>query len=379
MAGKSSGGVDGDASKAAGSLEKTPTVDADSGDAGGYDYSDYSGDSGGGSGDSSEAYVPPSEPDGGSGSDGEAGDDSGPPDTEDPADSDDAGTGDDSGGDDTGRDDTGGDDTGGDDPAADEPTFEGAETQPAEPPVESPRDPEPNDPPRPHQVSIDIDLMRVLIAAMARARDQIPDYEHELRTILSDLDLEPSEVVGLDRVTEWLDAELPGMRQRLALAEAIEDGTLFPKEPPTRPVPLPRPRPEVPVVPRLPRPPVDIETLPDRPPVVWDEDRFVICPPYEAADHGRRAAALLGGTEVDDAAQAADLIRTHGHDPYFAREFTSNTDPSFIADTITAAEADGTGGDLRAVVTGAVTTASRATGELGMDDATREAWASALA
>jgi hypothetical protein len=377
MATKDSGDLDGDATKAAGALEKNPTSDttADSeyADSAGYDYSD--GDGGGG------AYVPPSDSGGGSGGgasvdDAGTGEDGEPADPEDPADAgEDDGAGDDSS---PGDDSTPGDDTTGDDSTGGDLPLEGAETLPAAPPVDDvPRDPGPSEPPRPHQVSIDIELMRVLIAAMERARDQIPELEHELRSILRDLDLEPSIVVGLDRVTEWIDAEVPGMRQRLALAEAIEDGTALPKEP-QRPVPTPRPRPGGPAVPPPPRPPVDIETLPDRRPVIWDEDRFVICPPHEAADHGRRAAGLLAEGSVEDPAQAAELIRAHGHDPYFAREFASNTDPSFIAEAITAAESEGTGPDLRAAVTATITTAARATGELAMDDATRDAWAAAL-
>lgn len=353
MSTKSSGSMGGDTAKSSGALEKDPlaAVDADSADAGAYDYSDYGGSSGGGS------YEPSySGGSTGSGTDSGGADvDDAPtdPPADDPADS--------------------GDDNAGDTPGEGESPGE-ADTLPGEhpsPPENGPDDPGPD---RPHRVSIDIDLMIVLIAAMERAREQIPELAHQLRTILSDLDLDPSEVSGYDRVTAWIDDELPLLRRRLALAQALEDGDLIigdPRPQPT-PVPLPTPLP----APAVPPPGPDrivAAPLPKRREVEWHGDFVTAVAPHEAGENGRRAAALLG--QPDGTAEAAELIRSHQADPYFAREFASNTDPSFIAD----APASTDDAELQALVRSTVATAQRSTGELAIDDAVREAWAGALA
>lgn len=367
MAGKSAGSADGDAAKSGGALEKaTAGVDLGASDAS----------------SSTERYVPPSEADvasGDSGGSGRSGD--APPDDTSAPDDPGAGEPDRSGddpadGDHDSTDDDSTDDADTTDPG-DEPPGDtgdggdpGIEILPGEPPT---------GPPGPHRVAVDIELMIVLIAAVERAREQIPELEHELRRILTDLDLDPGEVAGFDRVTSWIDEELPGLRRRLALAQAIEDGTVvtpLPGDPVPTPRPLPKPLPAVP--PGHTRP-IEVEALPDRRPVTWEEDRFATCPPHEAAGNGRRAATLLGLDDDDGVAEAAELIRASAHDPYFAREFASNTDPAFIVDTIAAAEAEGSAAGLRAAVTSTIATATRATGELAVDDATRDGWTAALA
>lgn len=350
MATKAGGSLGDDTAKSTGSLEKDPLagVDTDTADAGGYDYSDYGGSSHGGS-------AEPSTSGGASSSDSGEG-----------------ATDDDPGGGDPGSDDARGNDTGADDSAGDsggEPPTE-AETLPGELPPDT-ADPGESD----RRVAIDIDLMIVLIAAMERARDRIPELAHELRTILSDLDLDVSDAAGAERATAWIEDELPMLRRRLALAEALEDGRPIPgPHPYPTPGPAPLPGPVPLPAPRRSGPDV-IQPLPGRREVVWDGDLIVAVPPHEAAESGRRAAMLIGQADDASASEAAELIGAHQADPYFAREFASNTDPSFIPNAVTAAA--GTG--LEALVTATIATATRATGELALDDSTREAWASAPA
>ncbi|AYY12231.1 hypothetical protein EF847_05425 [Actinobacteria bacterium YIM 96077] len=223
------------------------------------------------------------------------------------------------------------------------------------------------------RVSIDIQAMTTLIAAMERARDQIPEYQAEFRKILTDAGLDEVDVPGkekLSQVVAWIEDELPHLRRRLALAQALEDRAgsgdrkhILPGGPPSRP-------PDGHILPG--------EAPRQRGPVVYDESKIPDDPPHVSRDNGRECASQLG-TDADQS-QVNDLIerlKGNQHDPYFAHGFTNEADASNVTALIESARSDGDparANELEQLVTETVQTAGRGTGDVAPSDGFEDQW-----
>jgi hypothetical protein len=205
------------------------------------------------------------------------------------------------------------------------------------------------------RVSMDIQAMTTLIAAMERARDQIPEYQAEFRKILMDvnlLEITYPEAERLPQVVAWIEDELPGLRRRLALAQALEDDNL-------------RIQPEL----RWPQP---------RTPVVYDEDHVTHHPPHVSVEHGRELVTLLN-TQPDQVGQLIAKLKGNQHDPYFAHHFTGEADPATLTAAIEAARSrddvdPARVDELESLVRATVRTAARGTGELAPIDELHDRW-----
>jgi hypothetical protein len=257
-----------------------------------------------------------------------------------------------------------GDDTGGDDPLYAEgdgdpevPTevtddFGDPElpTKPGLPedvPEELPGEPQV---PSPNAVSIDVEAMTRLVAAMERAGEQIAALQEEMRTILSGVHLETSETTRFEQVAEWIRDELPGLRRRLAMAQDLLGGGGVSTQPDHRPVPRP---------------------------YVGDESQITTRPPGESTDAGRVTAQRIGLDDQESTRQLVAELRENRHDPYYAREFAHTADPETLVRAIVAA-GDGDGGDgaeLSELTAATVATAARGTGELAPPAGYEEQWA----
>ncbi|PZF80506.1 hypothetical protein C1I92_25600 [Jiangella anatolica] len=234
-------------------------------------------------------------------------------------------------------------DDGDDPPVTDE--FAGTErpTKPGPPQTEDPEQPLP--PPQ-TTVSIDIEAMTRLVAAMERASEQIVALREELRTILSGVHLDTAQTARFDQVADWIAEQLPGLRRRLAMAQdLLGEGGVGTQPAEHRPVPRP---------------------------YVGDESQVSTKPVQESYDAGRGAAQRFATT--GDAESTRELVadlRANRHDPYYAREFAHTADPETLVRTVVAAGDD----ELAELTAATVATASRGTGELAPPAGYEEQWA----
>ncbi|WP_026876495.1 hypothetical protein [Jiangella gansuensis] len=212
-----------------------------------------------------------------------------------------------------------------------------------------PLSPEEPQPPNPNQVSIDIEAMTRLVAAMERAGEQIQALREEMRSILSGVHLTTSETNRFEEVSAWIADELPGLRRRLAMAQDLAGEGGFSTQP------------DRPQVPR---------------PYVGDESRLPVCPPSESYENARNTAqrfTLLH--DADTTRQLVAELRAGRHDPYYAREFAHTADPETLVRAIVSA-GDGEGSaELTELTASTVATASRGTGELSPPAGYEEQWA----
>ncbi|HEU5159370.1 MAG TPA: hypothetical protein VFU43_20405 [Streptosporangiaceae bacterium] len=212
-----------------------------------------------------------------------------------------------------------------------------------------PISPEEPQPPNPNQVSIDIEAMTRLVAAMERAGEQIQALREEMRSILSGVHLPVSETNRFEEVSAWIADELPGLRRRLAMAQDLAGEGGFSTQP------------DRPQVPR---------------PYVGDESRLPVCPPSESYENARTTAQRFTSPhDADSSRQLVAELRAGRHDPYYAREFAHTTDPETLVRAIVAA-GDGEGSaELTELTASTVATASRGTGELSPPAGYEEQWA----
>src|SRR5690606_20037315 len=116
-----------------------------------------------------------------------------------------------------------------------------------------------------NKVSIDIEAMTRLVAAMERAGERVVELQGELRSILRGVQVDTSDTNTFDQIAAWIEDELPGLRRRLALAQDLEGDS-------------PRPRPDDPRVPVV------------RIPYVGDENLVPDYPPKQSYQAGQEAA-----------------------------------------------------------------------------------------
>ncbi len=145
--------------------------------------------------------------------------------------------------------------------------------------------------------SIDLAQMAALVRALEVAVADVARHRSTLRQGLTDVMLGSGGLERLDRVQAWLDAELPGLRRRLALARSIE-----------------------------------AQTPGFQAYVQLDEASLPTTTPAEARALADRAAEIIEGDDVGELPdELVDLLRTHATDPYFAHRLASLVSPEELA------------------------------------------------
>ncbi|WP_053207474.1 hypothetical protein [Jiangella muralis] len=220
-------------------------------------------------------------------------------------------------------------------------------TKPGDPVLEKPELEKPTQPETPNTtVSIDVEAMTRLVAAMERAGEQIVALQDEMRTILFGVHLETNDTTRFNQVSEWIQEVLPGLRRRLAMAQDLlgEDVSTQPDH-------------GRPVTPR---------------PYVGDETQVSTKPIEESYEAARGAAHRFGIPGDHDTTRelVADL-QTNRHDPYYASELVRSTDPETLVRAVVAAGDD----ELTQLTAATVATAGRGTGELAPPAGYEEQWA----
>lgn len=217
--------------------------------------------------------------------------------------------------------------------------------------------------------SIDIVGMRALVNEMLAARAQIEERRVAIARQFLPIDVSGEPLLQLFTVEQWIDEQVPGLRRRLAMAEAIEAQT-----------------PGVSGV------------------VSVDESKLSTATPEEARARAKRAAELLAGQNIqpgsswDDLAkngpsqELLDLLAANAVDPYFAAELAKLTKPEDVAaiiraasswrtavagspqTSITLADADARYEWLLSGLGETLGLASRGTGDLKLPDSWRDGW-----
>lgn len=220
---------------------------------------------------------------------------------------------------------------------------------PTKPGVPDVGDPQPPTPP-PTTVSIDVEAMTRLVAAMERAGEQLVALQDEMRTILSGVHLDPAETNRFEQVADWIREVLPGLRRRLAMAQDLlgGGGGGVSTQPDHRPVPRP---------------------------YVGDESQITTRPAHESSEAGRVTAHQIGVGGQDTTRQLVADLRENRHDPYYAREFAHTADPETLVRAIAAAGDGEQAAELAELTAATVATAARGTGELAPPAGYEEQWA----
>jgi hypothetical protein len=189
-------------------------------------------------------------------------------------------------------------------------------------------------------VQINIAEFRALITGMESARDDLEAADRSARSNLSRLSLSESGMGRLQPVRGWIADAMPGLRRRLALAEALSHTS-----------------------PGLPNS------------VTFTEESLTTLTPAQARAEARKAARLVGALDPDSIQELSGLLAAYGDDPYFAHEFALHSDPRDYAEMIrgltsyeelpsylTKEQYDG----LLTNLADTISLASRGTGELAM-------------
>lgn len=211
-----------------------------------------------------------------------------------------------------------------------------------DPVLEKPERPQPPN----TTVSIDVEAMTRLVAAMERAGEQIVSLQDEMRTILSGVHLDTSDTARFDQVADWIQQELPGLRRRLAMAQdLLGEGGLGTQPAEHRPAPRP---------------------------YVGDESQISTKPVPESYDAARTTAHRFGVPGDNDTTRqlVADL-QANRHDPYYARELVHTADPETLVRAVVRAGDD----ELTQLTAATVATATRGTGDLAPPAGYEEQWA----
>jgi len=148
-------------------------------------------------------------------------------------------------------------------------------------------------------VQINIEEFRALITGMESASDDLDTADRLARASLSRLSLSESGMNRLHPIRTWITDTMPGLRRRLAWAEALS------------------------------------QTSPGLPnSVTFTEESLTTLTPEQARAEARRAAKLVGMPSPDDVHELNGLLAAYGSDPYFAHEFALKTDPRQYAELI---------------------------------------------
>lgn len=149
-------------------------------------------------------------------------------------------------------------------------------------------------------VSIHIPSMADLVAGMESARSGITDDSGAIKRELTAVGVTTASQAGAERALRFIDAEIVGVRRRLAMARHIE-----------------------------------AQTPGKQPYAQFDEAIISDATPAEARARGKRAAALVAGlTDLDGAnvpQELLDLLAENLADPYFAAAFARNVEPADLS------------------------------------------------
>jgi hypothetical protein len=147
--------------------------------------------------------------------------------------------------------------------------------------------------------SIDIEAMESLVSTMNTAASDLRGKKGDLVGILSGVSLDTSRPWPLETAAGWVDDQVPGLRRRLALAQAIAKSD-----------------------PKFKSGPVQI-----------DESQLSTLTPDQARQQGEHAAQMLRDGE-DAGPELADMMSKYGSDPYFAAALAKNVSPQEIAEWV---------------------------------------------
>ncbi|TDE10151.1 hypothetical protein [Jiangella asiatica] len=157
------------------------------------------------------------------------------------------------------------------------------------------------------EASIDIEQMSALVSAMEAASSTVGQSKRSMTDLLSGVDVDTSSMNRLDDVGGWVSDQLPGVRRRLAMAEAIE-----------------------------------AQTPGQQFVVTIDESLLSTLSPEEAREAARRAAELIAENDLDPTVsdelldqyglpqELLDLLGDNALDPYFAQELARTTSPEDV-------------------------------------------------
>lgn len=205
-------------------------------------------------------------------------------------------------------------------------------------------------------VSIDVAGMVRLVGGLEEGIETITDSRQSLRGTLDHFGVHSARVWVIGRAVAWAEDELPGVRRRLAMAEALEGA--------------------------------DPSWLRGR--VEFDEDVISSMSPQDASAAGRDAAlALRDGPRARPDAGLIALIVGNQHDPYFASAFAQALSAEELAAVVvrmqhgravgllSPEEWDEQNAWYTSIVSGlseTIATATRATGDIALPASYAEAW-----
>ncbi|HVU90958.1 MAG TPA: DUF6571 family protein [Jatrophihabitans sp.] len=208
--------------------------------------------------------------------------------------------------------------------------------------------------------SINIPAMGDLASALDSAAAELPYDQYGFRTILSGVDVDASPASGLGKVAAWVEGQIPGVKRRLALAQAIEAAK-----------------------------PGFQDT------VSIDESEISDLDPSVAQQLGAADAQKLKDSNGKLDPKLIAEIAKYQNDPYFAAGFAEAIPPSDLANVVIGAsnQRDGLSsyagspdyvkrlndwkkqyGDLLAAMGGTLATATRNTGDLALPDGYADGW-----
>jgi hypothetical protein len=156
--------------------------------------------------------------------------------------------------------------------------------------------------------SIDLDAMKSLVTTMGTAATDLRGVKSDLAGTLGGVSLDTSPPYPLETAASWVDGQVPGLRRRLALAQAIAASTPHFKA---------------------------------GSPVSIDESKLSTLSPTEAAKIGKEAADRIkdGGGDGPDS-ELAGWLSQYASDPYFAAALAKGSSPTEIADYLRTAGYD---------------------------------------
>jgi len=169
------------------------------------------------------------------------------------------------------------------------------------------------------EATIDLEAMQSLVDTMNDAAADLRSARSDLAGILGGVSLDTSPPQPLETAATWVDGQVPGLRRRLALAQAIaaSDPNFHGGG------------------------------------VVIDEARLSALPPSEAAIKGAAAAqALRNAAGNPDPTLIAEIARNQD-DPYYAAAFAKTLGPDELATIVKDASASCPGGNAGAAAAGA--------------------------
>src|SRR5690625_4312191 len=207
------------------------------------------------------------------------------------------------------------------------------------------------------KASITIDELDKLVRGLEDGITDLRDAKSSLTGWISTYEIDHDLGNGLQAAADWAELELPGVRRRLALAEAIEGSN--------------------------PEWPVGVAEI--------DESAISDVPPAEAEGNGAEAANALVTSNGEGDPELAAEVEANMHDPYFAAGFADAASPEEITaaldliDRVAAGNGESESerfvtlrGQLIVGTGTTLSTATRNTGELALPDGYAQQWLDAI-